>query len=63
MLDLLIKQYLRDYLKMVLDRNKDQMQTRFGAIMIKENEIERFLDDMWVFINKEKMQKDKTVDK
>ena len=53
-LPLEVKQYIRDFFTGQLNMSKHQHEAfgRLPAIIIKEVDMERFIDDLWVNINK-----------
>lgn len=60
MLDLEIKQYIREFVQDRLKEGKIKMP--FGAMpvfYVREDQSEKFIDDMWVYINSKKMSNEK----
>ena len=60
MLDLAIKQYIRDFVEDRLKEGKILMP--FGSMpvfYVKQDQAEKFIDDLWVYINTKKMDNEK----
>lgn len=58
-LDLMIKEYMRQYLKGRMDYEKARTANMATGFVIREKEIEKHLDEMWVFINKKLLEEQK----
>ena len=62
MLDINLKQYLREYFMLKMNQARGQSKHFYtsAGIIIRDTredaELEDFLDDMWVFISKKNMQ-------
>lgn len=55
-IELEIKEWLRQFLLRSLERSKKVSAFKgVPAIIVRETELEDFLDEMWIFINKQKM--------
>ena len=53
-LDLKIKELMRQFLQRKINQSKHENGLqRIAAIIVKESEQEKFLDEMWLFINQE----------
>lgn len=60
MLDLKIKQFVREFIQMKLAEGRAKVP--FGAepvFYVKQSDSESFIDDLWVFINSKKMEDEK----
>lgn len=60
MLPIKVKEYIRAFLKEQLAISKSKMlRVGFGVIIIKEQELEDFLDSLWLEINQKKVEEEK----
>lgn len=60
MLPIKIKEYIRAFLKDQLAISKSKMlRVGFGVIIIKEQDLEAFLDSLWLEINQKKVEEEK----
>ena len=60
MIDLEVKQYIREFIEMKLQEGRIKMP--FGSepvFYIKKSDAEKFIDDLWVSINIKKMNNEK----
>lgn len=57
MLDIELKQYLREFLQGEMEESKKMTVIPQGALMVREDQTEDFLDRMWVFISKKEHEK------
>jgi hypothetical protein len=51
-IDLKVKEYIRQFLKNRMQAEKDNTAGRAIGFVVRETDIEKLLDGMWVFINK-----------
>lgn len=55
-LDLMIKEWMRQFLAERMAKEKANTANMATGFLIREKELEPFLDEMWVFINKKAME-------
>ena len=51
-IDLIIKDYLRTFLEGEMNAAARKQASPMPAIIVPKNQLEKFLDEMWVAINK-----------
>lgn len=50
-IDIRVKEYMRQFLQMRMDKEKMQSGLHASGFVLRQSELEKFLDDAWVHIN------------